>query len=93
MDNNTIASGHGNCQTLFKQLSNLFENSDMPQSLQDDHGRFRIWAENSGAYRTGEMSLSHRLRETTDLKKMVEELLGDLSHCLHEGDTTNVITI
>ncbi|KAF8253413.1 TPR-like protein [Wilcoxina mikolae CBS 423.85] len=48
-------------------------------------GRYRVWAENAGAHRIGSVSLDHRLREASDMKQMVIELLGDLNQAINEA--------
>jgi hypothetical protein len=55
------------------------------KQLDDDLGRFTIWAENCGAHRHGRTSLDHRLREAADVKQMVLELLENLNEDLQDG--------
>ncbi|KAF8536480.1 hypothetical protein BDD12DRAFT_912112 [Trichophaea hybrida] len=81
----SIASLHHSCQLSFGQLFQLLGDDGIPQSLQNDIGRYRVWAENSGAHRISRVSLDHRLREASDMKQMVIELLGDLDQVINEA--------
>ncbi|KAF8244931.1 hypothetical protein K440DRAFT_604422, partial [Wilcoxina mikolae CBS 423.85] len=53
-------------------------------TIQDELGRFRVWAGNVGADRTGRVSLDYRLREASQIHDKVRELLLDLDQKLHE---------
>ena len=57
------------------------------EKLRDECGRFRVWAENVGAHRTGRMSLDHRLREATRVKTVVVDLLESMRTTLQEGES------
>ncbi|KAF8533857.1 hypothetical protein BDD12DRAFT_465179 [Trichophaea hybrida] len=57
----------------------------LSQILKDECGRFRVWAENVGAHRTGRMSLDHRLREASRVKKVVIDLLEGMRTALQEA--------
>ena len=85
---------------LFAQLIQLSESSalssivsedrdtsviDPAIYIQDECGRFKVWAENVGAHRTGHLSLDYRLREATRVKQLVVELLKDLTTALQDG--------
>jgi len=75
-----IFAVHFACVQSFTQLGD-----QMPQILRDNLGRFRVWTANSGAHRRDTMSLDHRLRESTNLKELVIDLLEDLNSALQEG--------
>jgi hypothetical protein len=81
----SIASLHHNCQFSFRRLFHLLGDDGISQGLQNDTGRYRVWAENAGAHRVGRVSLDHRLREASDMKQMVIELLADLNQAIKEG--------
>jgi hypothetical protein len=85
-----IASSYFACveafSDLFKDLSKGEFSTSLP-GFQKELGRFKVWAENSGAHRTGRMSLDHRLWEASNVKNMAVQLLGDLNSDLREGDT------
>lgn len=87
----SIASRYGVCIRSFERLCNLvalddeFSTQISLLALQDEFGRFRVWAGNVGAHREGKISLDHRLREASQIQKQVTELLGDLDRALQEG--------
>ena len=85
----SIASHYARCIQLFNQLHLLLESSKceqvLLQNLLDELGRFRVWASNAGAHRTGRVSLDHRLREASHIHAHVTELLGELNKDLREG--------
>ncbi|KAF8539019.1 hypothetical protein BDD12DRAFT_116666 [Trichophaea hybrida] len=85
-----IAPRYLKCVESFKRLLRLLGDSELElvtslKALQDELGRFRVWGENSGAHRKGRVSLDHRLREATNVKEMVLELLLDLDSDLNEA--------
>jgi hypothetical protein len=88
----TIASSYCACKEAFSDLFKNLSNGDLEfaaslPGFQKELGRFKVWAENAGAHRTGRMSLDHRLREASNVKNMAVQLLGDLNSDLREGDT------
>lgn len=90
----SIASWCGVCTRLFDQLCDLLRAPDSEFSgqislvaLQDELGRFRVWAGNVGAHQSGRTSLDHRLREASQVHKQVTDLLSDLGRALQEGET------
>ncbi|KAF8534595.1 hypothetical protein BDD12DRAFT_941927 [Trichophaea hybrida] len=72
----------------FRQLFNLLEESesgeDFTSRLRDETVGFRIWAENAGAHRTSQVSLYHRLREASNMKSMIIDLLEALNEDLQK---------
>lgn len=88
----TIASRYNTCATSFTQLNQLCIKPDYnyaeqvaPSAVQDEFGRFRVWAGNIGAHRTGRVSLDYRLREASHMYQRVTELLDELNTTLKEG--------
>jgi len=81
----SIASLHLSCQLLFERLFDLLGDHGIPRDLQSDRGRYRVWVENVGAHRIGRMSLDHQLREASNMKQMIIELLADLNQALNDG--------
>ncbi|KAI5816702.1 hypothetical protein BZA77DRAFT_311673 [Pyronema omphalodes] len=72
--------------TCFRQLlSSLGEADDNTGTLADDFGRLKVWAQNVAAHRHGTISLDHRLREASMMKKLVEDMLNDLRNALEEA--------
>jgi len=61
--------------------------SAIAPTLRNDCGRFRVWAENVGAHRTGRLSLDRRLEEATRVKQLVVDLLQDLAIALRNGSS------
>ena len=59
----------------------------MPLSgLEDQLARFKVWARNVGAHRTGKSSLEYRLRDASNIWKQVVELLNNLEEALRDGE-------
>lgn len=56
------------------------------KALEDEQGRFRVWAANTGAHRKGRVSLDHKLRYSTQVHKKITELLDELTVALKDGD-------
>jgi hypothetical protein len=87
----SIAVLYWKAVACFRQLlSSLDEADDNTGTLADDFGRLKVWAENVAAHRHGTISLDHRLREASTMKKLVEEMLNDLRNALEEGELTFV---
>lgn len=85
----SITSLYNVCVRSFYQLCDFLEDSDgefcdqIPiPALQEELGRFRVWAGNVGAHRSGRVSLDHKLRESFRIHSKVSELLGDLDESL-----------
>jgi hypothetical protein len=58
---------------------------DVPLALwQDELGRFRVWAANIGAHQTGRSGLDHRLRDASDIKKQILQLLNRLQRLIQD---------
>ena len=57
-------------------------------AMKDEHARFKVWAGNIGAHRSGRVSLDHRPREATRTRKRVVNLLDDLENCQRLGRCT-----
>jgi len=53
--------------------------------LEDELGRFRLWASNIGAMNPRKASLDYRLRNADYLLYNVKSLLEHLHQSLHEG--------
>ena len=84
----SIASQYAQCENSFYiLLQNLKTSNDQAvvQRLVDEFGRFRVWAGNAGAHRTGRVSLDYRLREASHIHAELIELLEDLNKDLEEG--------
>lgn len=55
--------------------------------VEDEYGRLRVWAGNVSAHRTGRRSLEYRLRDASNLRTTVSNLLQDLSAILEQLQT------
>ncbi|TVY72739.1 Zinc finger transcription factor ace1 [Fusarium oxysporum f. sp. cubense] len=53
--------------------------------LQNELSRFKIWSGNIGAHRKGRSSLDHRLRDASNIRDQVVELLEDLRESLKDA--------
>lgn len=81
------------CQRNLGELSNALEstNGDKFQNelssteIEDELGRFRMWASNIGALSAGKASLDYRLRDAEYLFQNVKSLLQDLKEGLSKG--------
>lgn len=90
----SIADRSIECRQSFHQLCNLLNKSDVWSeqislpAVQDEFGRFRVWAGNVGAHRSGRVSLDYRLREAEKMRQQVTNLLNDLESNLREGGSS-----
>jgi hypothetical protein len=83
----TIAALYWESVASFNRLFDHFKGSqDPPDTLPDDFGRLKVWAENVAAHRRGVMSLDYRLREASSVTEMVKDLLKDLNDVLEESE-------
>lgn len=73
----TIAASAEACHNLFIRCSDLLhgynDGGTRWARLRDLTGRFNIWASNLGVFATLHASLDYRLRDLTDVKKVVLE--------------------
>lgn len=89
-----IAVRCNECSQSFHLLCRLLKNINMYpsqislQAIQDEFGRFRVWAGNVGAHRSGRVSLDYRLREAGQMRQIVASLLDDLKVNLQEGSSS-----
>jgi len=51
-----IILAHRSCERSLRRLPELLDQSEIPQTLRDDIGRFRVWTANSGAHRRDRVS-------------------------------------
>ncbi|EWG41493.1 hypothetical protein FVEG_03599 [Fusarium verticillioides 7600] len=97
---NTIADHVSACLQEFNSLCSsptIWENG-IPDSdaqsdvsllkLQNELGRFKVWSGNIGAHQKGRSSLDHRLRDASNIRDQVVELLEDLKESLKDGQLT-----
>lgn len=81
------------CAQAFEKLSTLpqpqFEQHThlRQDDIEDQDGRFRIWAGNLGAFQKlpSKSSLDYRLRESPKVAIQVQELLQDLHRALDDS--------
>lgn len=55
------------------------------EEVEEEQGRFRIWAANTGAHRKGRVSLDHKLRYSTQVHGKITNLLEELGEALKNG--------
>ncbi|RDL40556.1 uncharacterized protein BP5553_00535 [Venustampulla echinocandica] len=89
---NSIAANFAVCLADYEQLISIIAESSSPlhqqlelSALQDELGRFKVWAGNIAAHKTGRSSLDFRLRDATPLRERIMGLLSDMSELLEEG--------
>lgn len=77
---------------LFQHLSSLLVSSDSElralidrDALEDEFGRFRVWAGNLGALQKGHSSLDYRLRDSPLLSSNTQKLLAELEVNISEA--------
>src|SRR5271169_3814075 len=88
MNQEAIATLSLNCQGNFEELCDALWNTKAElsaSSVEDELGRFRLWANNIGAAKKGQASLDYRLRDVTYLHQNVMSLLEDLEKTLKKG--------
>jgi hypothetical protein len=84
-----IANYVNQCFELFKEAESnieIYETND-PSSgvvLKEACARFNIWKNNIGAHRKGQASLDYRLRDASNLRKTVVDLLQDILSALKD---------
>ena len=86
----TIATLCLDCQKHFRTLHDTLQSKNKDNELssiavQNELGRFRIWASNIGAMHIGRLSLDYRLRDADYLYQDVTSLLEDIKESLIEG--------
>ncbi|KAK0744888.1 hypothetical protein B0T21DRAFT_94707 [Apiosordaria backusii] len=55
------------------------------QVIQNEFSRFKVWAGNIGAHRSGRTSLDYRLRDSSNIRGQAANLLQDLSESLNDA--------
>lgn len=73
---------------LIKEFANFkseFAEELTLDELEDVRGRLLLWAGNSGAHRTGRVSLDYKLRCSSQVHDKVTEYLGALDNALCNG--------
>jgi len=90
MDVGEIANLSLQCQRHFDNLCEaIVKTADADDlriaGLQDELGRFRLWASDIGALNTGRASLDYRLRDVEYLYQNTKSLLEGLKGSLAEG--------
>jgi len=93
---NSISSTVHLCLDGFRLLSadvDSHEDATPPRpDVASKLSRFKVWAGNIGAHRTGRSSLEYRLRDSSRLKDQVVKLLNELQKSLEDGKDTNIIS-
>lgn len=99
--NFTIDALGNECLGLFHQIYYLLESRDEEtdgtlsiDDIEDELGRFKIWADNIGALqpKNKRTSLEYRLREASETRELVQEILEDMKESLTEGNSLLVLS-
>jgi hypothetical protein len=95
MEDRALVTVARSCVELFEQslgeagqLAELAEEKvafDVEQFLDNQSGRFRIWANNIGVFAGGHASLDYRLRDSPFVKNLMMVQLGQLLGHLYNG--------
>lgn len=72
------------CINRDQSSPNLFPDA-LSNRFLEEAGRLRMWARNVGAHRQGKVSLDHRLREASQVRSMVAQILQDIKRFLNQG--------
>ncbi|KAL1635638.1 hypothetical protein SLS56_001691 [Neofusicoccum ribis] len=87
----SIAASVKRCLRSFDDLrqelhraTNKFSSEISISDVDDETGRFRVWAGNIGAHQMGLRLLDYRLRDASHIKSRVQSLLQDLYHILRD---------
>jgi hypothetical protein len=67
--------------------NDLFRQQFDRSTLEDEHGRFKVFCGNLGVLQRGHSSLDYRLRDSPLLQGNVRKLLVELNRSLEEGMT------
>ncbi|KAI8681049.1 C2H2-type domain-containing protein [Fusarium keratoplasticum] len=87
----SIASHVTRCLGLFDNAVGISETiapgpeASFNRSVRDERTRFKVWSGNIGAHRTGMSSLDHRLRDSSNIRNQVVNLLLDLDGLLEDA--------
>jgi len=88
----SIAENFERCLRDFKRLceySKSSHESTVPNALHEAFveqlGRFRVWAANVAAHRTGQSSLDYRLRDASHLRNTVRGYISSINDYLVEA--------
>lgn len=90
MDKKTIASESQQVIRSFELLQSVASETDDPSKpgiteVEDQLGRFNIFARNVGVFADGHASLDYRLRQSDDAQEVAQRLLRSLQWFLHRG--------
>lgn len=76
-----ISEAAGECLDLFHHCLSkpqLLRHGPINAQLEDQYGRFNIWATNIGVFAAQHASMDYRLREAAEIKDLVVRLLETL---------------
>jgi len=93
----SIASQSEKCIYTFGQLYERLESTDhsheLLSSVQEEIGRFRDWAAQAGAHRSGRVSLDYRLCRAPHVHNRVSELIGEIQENLENSTLSYMIFV
>ncbi len=82
-----ISTSVKRCFSLFKGALTVFGDElahDTGTELSHQRNRFKIWSANIGAHQSGTSSLEYKLRDASNIRRNVLELLHDLGQLLED---------
>jgi len=92
----SLASQYEKCIYTFGQLYARLEsrdhNQDLLSSVEDEIGRFRVWAADAGAHQSARVSLDYRLREAPHVHSRVSELIEEIQEDVENGTLPHMFT-
>lgn len=71
-----------------RRVTGELESELSTRTVEDELGRFRVWASNIGAMTSGRASMDYRMRNAGYLRENVKSLLEDLKQSLGEGPSS-----
>lgn len=95
----SLATSSVDCARLIDRLASLLHDPEcesrsalLQKAIEDQSGRFRIWAGNLGAFQhlPSPASLDHRLRESPKIATQIQELLEDLQDSLQTSNSPQI---
>jgi len=98
MEELSLVSQAAAALALFTNLNSNFSQDITPDEatllplLEDQYGRFNIWARNVGVFASGHASLDYRLREDPQPRVLVGGLLEGLQDQLQRGKSIKGVT-
>jgi hypothetical protein len=88
----TVSTLHSSCLEALKNLHDAI-GIDNRDEIDDEIGRYRVWAKNVGASGMEQQSLDQRLNEVPQTKKTLIKVLGELLQSANNGKHTWALSL